>query len=398
MWIWYTETNSIQCQLPSLTVEVVNIGGQLKVIADGAVNEFRDYAIAPQNLGELLIYLDKWLEEYGLSAAGIIGSECQYLLQEKLDWVRDSGLMSGKIGGESLVFTIAAGNTQKFLPYNIIDNDLTPYQQKNYLLIDEEIIEGVNKLVRGGLDMRQKLSSLHLVVAAKLPVSINDDLLNSWLYSVQNLCPQGFVLKSRNWDLISCTPERFISITDAQLQVQIMAGTFKKGTDFDEISLMDEHQSARNALRSTLEGLVGKLELTVNCELSAFGEITHFHSVFAKPYESDRSMLWTLAYLTPSPATGTQDSKIQSAIQQLEGQTRGYYGGCFFLRTPGCLESLVSIRSIFKLKNSPVGEMIVGAGLKKGSTLSSESAEIISKATNCANLLGIKLIKLDKEL
>lgn len=28
----------------------------------------------------------------------------------------------------------------------------------------------------------------------------------------------------------------------------------------------------------------------------------------------------------------------QFAIQQLEGRTCGYYGGCFFLRTPGCLE------------------------------------------------------------
>jgi hypothetical protein len=393
MWIWYTETNSIQCQLPCLTLEVVNIGGKLKVIADGAVNQLRDYPMAPQNLGELLIYLDKWLEEHGLTASGMIGYECQYLLQEKLDWVRDSGEIAGEIRGESLVFAIAAGNTQKFLPNNIIQNGSSPHQPKNYFLIDEETIEGVNKLVRGGLEIRQKLSSPHLVVAARLPVSVHDDLIKSWLYSVQNLCPQGFLLKSQNWDLISCTPERFITITNAQLQVQIMAGTFKTGTDFDEISLMDEHLSARNALCSTLEGLVGKLEMTVNCELSAFGEITHFHSAFTKPYESDRSMLWTLAYLTPSPAAGTQDSKIQSAIQQLEGNTRGYYGGCFFLRTPGCLESLVSIRSIFKLKNSPVGEMIVGVGLKKGSTLSSESAEIISKATNCANLLGIKLGK-----
>jgi hypothetical protein len=36
--------------------------------------------------------------------------------------------------------------------------------------------------------------------------------------------------------------------------------------------------------------------------------------------------------------------------------------------------------------------MLVGAGLKKGSTLSSESSEIISKAATSAKLLGVKLV------
>lgn len=393
MWIWYTETNSVQCISPSLTLEVVHIGGQLRVIAHGADRKFRDDCRSLKNLGELLVYLDKWLENNALTASGIIGSECRYLLHEKLDWTTDSSLISPQIRGESLVFIIQAGNTEKFLTNTTTGSNLTQSEPENYLLIDEQTIESVNKLVTEGLFIRQRLDIDHLVVAASLPVSVNHDLLNSWLYSAQTFCSHGFLIRSENWDLISCTPERFISIADAKLQVQILAGTFKKGTDFDKSSLIDEHQAARNALCAIVEDLVGEIQLTINCDLSAFGEITHFHSVFEKPYQSDRSMLWTLAHLTPSPATGTQDSKIQSAIQQLEGQTRGYYGGCFFLRTPGCLESLVSIRSIFKMKNSQFGEMIVGAGLKKGSILGSESAEIISKAANCAKLLGIKLSK-----
>ncbi len=245
-------------------------------------------------------------------------------------------------------------------------------------------------MVTQGLEIRQRLDIDHLVVSARFPVSVNGDLVNSWLYSVK-MFPQGFLIESHNWDLISCTPERFISIADSKLQVQILAGTFKKGKDFDKSSLIHEHQAARNALCSIVEDVVGKLELTVDCDLLAFDEITHFHSMFEKPYQSHTSMLWTLANLTPSPATGTQNKHVKFAIQQLEGRTRGYYGGCFFLRTPGCLSSLVSIRSIFHQKNSEVGEMIVGGGLKKGSTLDSESAEIISKATSCAKLLNVKL-------
>ncbi|MEH1828868.1 MAG: chorismate-binding protein [Nostoc sp.] len=420
MWVWHTETKSVRCVFPLLNLEVVHIDGQLKVLVDGAFKELKNHSNTPKNLGELLIYLDNWIEDHNLTASGIIGSECRSLLDEKLHWITDSFLISEQIQGESLVFVMQAGNTEEFLageahsrsvsqtrfanaacsllPHNGISwetarvkcltNDGLPQ-----ILIDNHIVEEVNKVVTHGLEIRQRLDIDHLVVSVNFPVSINADLHNSWLSSVKTHFPQGFLMKSKNWDLISCTPERFISITDAKLKVQILAGTFQKGTDFDKSSLMDEHQAARNTLRSIVEGVVGKLELTADCNLVEFDKITHFHSAFEKPHQSDTSMLWTLAHLTPSPATGTQDSHTQIAIQQLEGRTRGYYGGCFFLRTPGFLESLVSIRSIFKTEKSEVAEMIVGAGLKKGSTLSSESAEIISKATSSAKLLGVRLGK-----
>ena len=390
MWIWHTETKSVQCVSPLLTLEVVYLDGQLKVVAHGALEELRNYSSTASTLGEMLVCLDKWLEEHSFTASGIVGSECRSLLDEKLDWVADSFLISEQIRGESLVFVMQAGNTEEFVADNVTDGGLSQYERRNHLLIDSHTLKEVNQVVTQGLEIRQRLDIDHLVVSARFPVSANCDLLNSWLYSIK-MFPQGFLIKSNNWDLISCTPERFISIADSKLQVQILAGTFKNGKNFDKSSLMHEHQAARNALCSIVEDVVGKLELTVDCDLVAFDEITHFHSVFEKPYRSHTSMLSTLAHLTPSPATGTHDDHVQFAIQQLEGRTRGYYGGCFFLRTPGRLESLVSIRSIFHLENSELGEMIVGGGLKKGSTLGSESAEIISKATSCAKLLGVKL-------
>ncbi len=396
MWVWHTETKSLRCVLPLLTIEVVQIDGQLKVIARGAVKELRNDSSDPKNLGELLVCLDRWLEESTLTASGIIGSECRSLLEEKLDWVTDSSLISEQIRGESLVFVMQAGNTEEFIALEEgrrqEENCPLPPAFINHFLINEQIVEEVHQVVTHGLEIRQRLDIDHLVVSVRFPVSVNADLLSSWLDSVKTLFPQGFLMNSHNWNLVSCTPERFISIADSKLQVQILAGTFKKDTDFDKSSVMEEHQTARNTLRSILEDLVGELELTVDRNLVAFDEIRHYHSVFEKPHLSDTSMLSTLAHLTPSPATGTQDSHTQFTIQQLEGRTRGYYGGCFFLRTPGSLESLVSIRSIFHLENSEVGEMIVGAGLTKGSTLSSESVELILKATSCAKLLGVNTI------
>lgn len=388
MWVWHTENIYVRCISPLLTLEVVHINGQLKVITRGTLKDLINCSKAPITLSQLLVALDKWLEAHNLTASGIIGYECKSLLNEKLDWVTDSNLIEQQIQGESIVFVMQAGNIEKIFAKNSNNGILTKDDENNFL-INKQTVEEVNKVVTHGLELRQKLDIDHLVVSVRFPVSVNSDLLNDWVNGVKTPIHQRFLIKSNNWNLISCTPEQFISIADSKLQVQILAGTYQQGKDFDKTSLMNEHLSARNTLRSLVEDVVGKLELIVDCDLLAFDKITHFHSAYEKPYQSDTSMLSTLVHLTPSPATGTQDSHTQFAIQQIEGRPRGYYGGCFFLRTPGCLESLVSIRSIFHLGNSETGEMIVGAGLKKGSSLSSESVEIISKAISTARLLGL---------
>ncbi|AFZ28204.1 anthranilate/para-aminobenzoate synthase component I (plasmid) [Cylindrospermum stagnale PCC 7417] len=392
MWIWHTETKYIRCISPLLSIEVVNIDGKLKVITCGTFKE-SICSNAPTTLSQLLVALDKWLEAQSLTASGIIGYECKSLLNEKLDWVTDSNLIDQQIQGESVVFVMQAGNTEEICAKNSIssiDSILTKDEKNNSLINNQTVVE-VNKVVTHGLELRQKLDIDHLVVSVRFPVYINPDLLNDLVNGVKTPIHQKFLIKSDNWNLISCTPEQFISIADSKLQVQILAGTYQQGKDFDKTSLINEHLSARNTLRSLVEDVVGKLELIVDCDLLAFDKITHFHSAYEKPYHSDISMLSTLAHLTPSPATGTQDKHTQFAIQQIESRPRGYYGGCFFLRTPGCLESLVSIRSIFKMENSETGEMIVGAGLKKSSSLSSETVEIISKATSTAKLLSVQL-------
>jgi isochorismate synthase EntC len=390
MWIWHTETKSVECALPYLTVEVLQIDDQLKVFAQGASEDLQESVGPAKNLGDLLVYLDRWLEKNALSASGIVGYECQAFLDKKLHWITEPSVMPEPVKGESLVFVMQAGPIKERTTRAFTKSTASQNGVKSQFAIDQETVEEITDLVSRGLAIRQELDSDHLVVSAPVPVEITDSLSSSWINSAQIHFPQGFLMKSNTWELASCTPERFISVADSKLQIEILAGTFKEGTTFDKDSLIDEHQAARSMLRSMVESTIGELQLTSDCDLVQFDEIRHFRSRFEKRYQTDESMLLTLATLTPSPATGAQDNQTRLMIQALENRSRGYYGGCFFLRTPGCLESLVSIRSVFCADNASVGEMIVGAGFKKGSTLSGESAELISKATSCAKLLGIK--------
>ncbi len=402
MWIWHTDTRSMQCLSPSSTLEIIHQDGQLHVICQGEIEAFRQTESSSETLGELLYRIDCWLEAHQLSASGVMGFESNMLLASNLTWATTHPIGQNALHGGHLLFALQAGEAGELISDRLIEPTTPLIPSRNRLLIDDGLIDRVTAIVAQGLEIRRQLGDDHLVVAAAIPVMIRVSLLNSWLAGLRTRFTRGFFMDGDRWELASCTPEKFIAMHDRQLEVQLLAGTFREGMILLEKNrLLGEHQAARAALRSLVQqvclqedGSCGDIDLMVDCDIVGFGAIKHFRSLFATQYTNSASMLRRLAALTPSPATGSQHAHVQAAIQNLEGKPRGYYGGCFFLRTPGCLETLISIRSIFRTEGRDVAELIAGAGFTAGSTVDGESAEIIAKATNCARLLGCEIRKM----
>lgn len=399
MWIWHTETTLMQCLAPSSTLEIVQQDGQLYVVAQGEVEALQSSATMSESLGGLLSRVDRWLDDRQLSAAGIMGFESGVALSQPVRWLADPVGFLERWSSRQILVALQAGNTKNLSRDRLIKPTVTRHSSRNRLLIDDALVDGVSRLVAQGLDLRRQLADDHLVIAAVMPVMIRASLLDAWLQGLNSRFTRGFFMDTDRWELASCTPERFIAMHDRQLEVQLLAGTFRDGMMLLEKNrLISEHQAARSALRNLLEqvclqedGMFGDINLTIDCDIVGFGAIKHFRSVFTTCYTDNTSLLRRLAALTPSPATGSQHSHVQAAIRDLEGQPRGYYGGCFFLRTPGCLETLISIRSIFRRADQDVAELIAGAGFTTSSTVEGETAEIIVKAMNCARLLGCEI-------
>ena len=403
MWAWHTETASLQCSSPSSLLEVVRHNNHPIIIAQGPVEDLLAPELGSQSLGELLNRLDRWLEVQQLSAAGIVGFECGTFLESAWDRWMAPNFPEAAAQGENILFTLHAGETTELQSAQSSQEKLLDCQfellPKNCLLMTDAIVHQIQDIVEQGLKIRRLLEDDHLVVSVPIPVAVKTSLLDCWYQGFQTRFNRGFFMEGNQWELASCTPERFVTMQDWQLQVQLLAGTFRENMmSVDKNRLLGEHRAARSALQ-TLVRKVGQLEdaiapeikLVVDCDVARFGQINHLRSVLETQYHNAYSMLHRLAVLTPSPAAGSHDPQVQLIIQNLESKPRGYYGGCFFLRTPNRMESLMAIRSIFRRKPSQQAELMVGAGFTKMSSFTGELAEILSKAVACAELLGCEV-------
>ncbi|MDW8201108.1 MAG: chorismate-binding protein [Cyanobacteriota bacterium SKYGB_h_bin112] len=380
-------------------MEIVQQDGQLYVMAQGEIATLQSFGTTSESLGGLLSRVDRWLDDCQLSAAGIMGFESSAVLSQPVRWLAGHGELVECWSGRQILVALQAGKTENLSRDCLTKPAVSRHSSRNRLLVDDALVDRVARLVAQGLDLRRQLADDHLVIAAVIPVVMRASLLDAWLRGLNSRFTRGFFMETDRWELASCTPERFVAMRDCQLEVQLLAGTFREGTTLLEKNrLISEHQAARRALRNLVErvclqedGMFGGINLTIDCDVVGFGAIKHFRSAFTTCYVNNTSLLRRLAALTPSPATGSQHSHVQAAIRGLEGQPRGYYGGCFFLRTPGCLETLISIRSIFRMRDQDIAELVAGAGFTASSTVEGETAEIIVKAMNCARLLGCEI-------
>jgi hypothetical protein len=402
MWVWHTETTSMQCLSPSSALEVVQQDGHCWVVCQGELEALRGSGAEGETLGELLGRVDRWLEVHQLAASGIMGFESSAQLNCPVVWTTHHPVEPDQLHGGHLLVALQVGEAIEVLRDPLSVPPAIQPPSRNRLLVDDALVDRIAQIVSQGLEIRRQLQDDHLVIAAALPVMVRASLLNAWLDGLKTRFTRGFFMDSDRWELASCTPERFMAMHDGRLEVQLLAGTFREGMMLlEKQRLVGEHQAARDELLSLVkqvcqqeDGDCQQLDLVVDCDIVGFGAIKHFRSMFTTQYRNRASMLRRLAALTPSPATGSQHAHVQAAIQAFEGKPRGYYGGCFFLRTPGTMETLISIRSIFRTEGQDVAELIAGAGFTAGSTVEGESAEIIAKATNCARLLGCEVRKI----
>jgi len=406
MWIWQSETRSLRCPLPQVSVQVIRVGDRLLASLTRLPGGNPDRVLTgsgssksaprPQTLGQLLNWLENWLVQHQATAAGVIGFESRVYLNQPLHWLAQP-LHLNHCGLE-LVLAIQLG-----VPQVAGSTSLGAWSDRHHaepplLVLDQEVRERVRQRVERGLALRQRLKSDHLVVAADFQLQIPGSLLPNWLKAREQSGFQGFFLQFPGWELASCTPEPYLSIDPQRLRVQLLAGTFRSGEVWDQGHLRHEHRAARTALKAMIAGVYGgrslsplEIRLAVSEDVVAFGPICHLRSIFELPYQASSPMLRQLVTLTPSQATGSLTPAVWRAVRQLEGRPRGYYGGCFFLRTPERLESLISIRSIWRSRTTQTGEILAGAGLTQKSTVAGETAEILLKAATCARLLGARV-------
>lgn len=194
-------------------------------------------------------------------------------------------------------------------------------------------------------------------------------------------------------DVISISPERFVSIADNVIQTTPIKGTRPRGKTSDEDELLradlltNEKDMAelnmitdlmRNDLGEVCE--VGSVKVIDERILTAYPTLWHAHSTIRGTLAESVSPIRALMTLLPGGSiTGCPKKRAIEIIDELEATRRGIYTGSIFVIQPdGALDSNIAIRTMIKKQNNVY--VSVGGGIVYDSDKQDEYDESLQKA------------------
>jgi len=194
-------------------------------------------------------------------------------------------------------------------------------------------------------------------------------------------------------DVISISPERFISIADNVIQTTPIKGTRPRGkTTDDDVLLRDDLLTnekdmaelnmitdlMRNDLGEVCE--VGSVKVSDERVLTAYPTLWHAHSTIRGRLSKTVSPIRALMTLLPGGSiTGCPKKRAIEIIDELEVTRRGLYTGTIFVvQSDGTLDSNIAIRTMIKKQNDVY--VSVGGGIVYDSDEQDEYDESLQKA------------------
>lgn len=196
-----------------------------------------------------------------------------------------------------------------------------------------------------------------------------------------------------DFNVISLSPERFISITDRQISTYPIKGTFPRGKSPEEDRrnkkslISSEKEQAElymitDLLRNDIGEIseIGSVKVVYKKRIQTLAKIFHTYSKVTGRLRHNLTGIEALIAMFPGGSiTGCPKKRAMEIIDELEDYSRGLYTGSIgYILPNGDLDFNIAIRTIIQ-KNKQLN-LSVGGGITINSTLDSEFEETISKA------------------
>ena len=211
-------------------------------------------------------------------------------------------------------------------------------------------------------------------------------LLNPAPYSAYLDLPEGQVLSS--------SPERFLSVHDGTVETKPIKGTRPRGRDADadrglarelRASLKDRAENLMivDLLRNDLgkHALTGSVEVPTLFDVESFAKVHHLVSTVRARLPAGLSPLSVLRDCFPGGSiTGAPKLRAMQIIEELEPQRRGVYCGAIgYVSASGRMDTNIAIRTLV----CHGGRMYcwAGGGIVMDSDLDAEYEESLAKAS-----------------
>ena len=210
--------------------------------------------------------------------------------------------------------------------------------------------------------------------------------------SKTNLAPEAFMIKDKNYSIISCSPENLINKKGSSISTKPIAGTLrktkkinkKKALEFfkNNIKETKEHNMIVDMERNDLSRICipGSVKLKKEKSVEEYKDLYHYVSLISGKLKDKVKNIDIIKAMMPGGSViGCPKISTLNLLNNQEKENRNIYTGSFgFIKFNGDMRFNIIIRSILNYKN--ISEISVASGVVIDSNAKHEFNENFIKA------------------
>ena len=206
------------------------------------------------------------------------------------------------------------------------------------------------------------------------------------------MAPEAFMIKDKNYSIISCSPENLINKKNDFITTKPIAGTLKKTKKLNRIKALaffkknvkesKEHNMIVDMERSDLSRIckAGSVKILKKKIVEEYKDLYHYVSLIGGRLKSNISSLEIIKAMMPGGSViGCPKISTLNLLNIQEKESRNIYTGSFgYIKFNGDMRFNIIIRSILNYKNN--SEISVASGVVIDSNAKHEFNENYIKA------------------
>ena len=207
-----------------------------------------------------------------------------------------------------------------------------------------------------------------------------------------NLAPEAFMIRDKNYSIISCSPENLITKKGSNISTKPIAGTVKKTKVLNKTKALNyfrknlketkEHNMIVDMERNDLSRIckVGSVRLSKQKIVEEYKDLFHYVSLIKGKLKKNISNMDIIKAMMPGGSViGCPKISTLNLLNNQERENRNIYTGSFgYIKFNGDMRFNIIIRSILNFKN--VSEISVASGVVVDSNAKHEFNENYIKA------------------
>ncbi len=190
-----------------------------------------------------------------------------------------------------------------------------------------------------------------------------------------NMAPEAFMIKDKNYSIISCSPENLITKKNDLITTKPIAGTLKKTNKLNKVKALaffkknikesKEHNMIVDMERSDLSKIckAGSVKILKKKAVEEYKDLYHYVSLIGGRLKDNISSLDIIKAMMPGGSViGCPKISTLNLLNKQEKESRNVYTGSFgYIRFNGNMRFNIIIRSILNYKNN--SEISVASGV-----------------------------------